>query len=56
MIYGSHLEILIDGRLHDVCSSFVFKVIITRIGIGVVDDDVVLGAYFLGFLFFFYWC
>ena len=55
LIYGSHLEILIGGRLHDVCSSFVFKVIITRVGVGVVDDDVVLEAYFLGFFFFFYW-
>ena len=56
LIFGGHLEILIGGRLHDVCSSFVFIVIITRIGIDVVDDDVVLGAFFLGFFFLFYWC
>ena len=44
LIYGSHLEILIGGRLHDVCSSFVFKVIITRVGVGVIDDDLVVRA------------
>ena len=50
--YGGRLEKLIGGRLHDICSSFINKVIITRIGIGVIDDDVVLGAYLFGFLFF----
>ena len=44
LIVGGHLEILIGGRLHDVCSSFVFKVIFTGVGVGVVDDDVVLRA------------
>ena len=44
--YGGHLEKLIGRRLHDICSSFINKVIIAIVGVrvGVVDDDVVLRA------------
>ena len=33
LIYDGPLEILIGGRLHDVCSSFVFIVIIAIVGV-----------------------
>ena len=33
---------MISGRLHDICSSFVFEVGFTWIRIGVVEDDVVV--------------
>ena len=44
--YGGRLEKLIGQKLHDICSSFINKVIITIVwvGVGVFDDDVVLRA------------
>ena len=46
--FGGHLEILISGRLHDICSSFVLIIINTvGVGVGVVDDDLVFGVVIL---------
>ena len=53
---GGLLKIFLGCRLHDMCSSFVFKVIITKVGVGVVDDDVVLRANLLGFFVLSSWC
>ena len=54
--FGGLLEIFLGCRLHYICSSFVFIVIIAQVRVGVVDDDVVFRANLLGLFVFFYWC